>query len=72
MGKNGNRSDNENCRNDYSAVAIKFFHSRDLLIGLSNLGLAQTLLRQVDIESQRTEYENPVGRTGKIAAAKVE
>jgi hypothetical protein len=36
MGKNGNRSDNENCRNDYPAAAIKFFRSRDLLIVIEN------------------------------------
>jgi hypothetical protein len=32
MGKDGNGSDNENYRNDYPAVAIKFFCSLDLLI----------------------------------------
>ena len=36
MGKDGNRSDNENYRNDYSAVAINSLRSCDLLIVIEN------------------------------------
>ena len=36
MGKDGDRGDNENYGDDYSAVAIKLLRSRDLLIVLEN------------------------------------
>ncbi len=36
MGKDGNRSNNENYRNDYSAVAINALRSCDLLIVIEN------------------------------------
>ncbi len=36
MGKDGNRSNNENYRNDYSAVAINSLRSCDLLIVIEN------------------------------------
>ena len=36
MGKGGDRSDNENYRNDYSAVAINLLRSRGLLIVIEN------------------------------------
>ena len=36
MGKDGNRGNNENYRDDYPAVAIKPLRSRDLLIVIEN------------------------------------
>ena len=36
MGKDGNRGDDENYRDDYSAVAIKLLRSRELLIVIEN------------------------------------
>ena len=36
MGKDGNRGNNEHYRNDYPAVAIKFFRSRELVIVIEN------------------------------------
>ncbi len=36
MGKDGNRGDDENYRDDYSAVAIKLLRSRDLVIVIEN------------------------------------
>ena len=36
MGKDGNRGDNENYRDDYSAVAIKLLRSRQLVIVIEN------------------------------------
>ena len=49
MAKDGNRGDNENCRDDYSAVAIKLLRSHELVIAIEN-GCDQDF-------DQRKEYE---------------